>query len=424
MRGFFVSSAKSLRKFKEANLEGGIMLDHVEIGKELDLFIQSPIVGKGLPLLTENGTVIKRELIRYVEDLEISLGYKHSSTPVMGSKELFSISGHWSKYKEYMFHFDVSEDDVYALRPMTCPYHFQLYLRKLHSYRELPVRYAETAVLFRNEATGAIHGLNRIRQFTLSDGHIICREDQIEDEFMKALDLVKMIMDRLKIDDFWFRFSTHDPKNMEKYISTPSAWKSSEKLLKQILEKNELNYEDGPGEAAFYGPKLDVQLIDSLGREETLFTLQLDFALPERFGMSYIDEANQKVTPFVIHRSSIGCYERTIAHLLERTQGVLPFWLSPQQIAILPLSDSFIDYAFSVQKVLQDKGFRSIVDSSQETLGKRIRLASKKKIPVICVVGEKETESGSINVRLRNSKDTTDWSLDQLVSYCVSEKTS
>jgi len=394
------------------------MKDHVEIGRELDLFVQSPIVGKGLPLLTEYGTIIKRELIRFVEDREIALGYHHTMTPCLGSRELFSISGHWSKYREFMFICEADEDDLYALRPMTCPYHFQLYSRKKRSYRDLPIRYAETATLFRNEASGAIHGLNRIRQFTLSDGHILCRQDQIESEFIAALTLVTQIMNRLDIDDYWFRFSTHDPRNMEKYIDNPAAWEKSEALLGQILKKNDLPYVDGPGEAAFYGPKLDIQLRDALGREETLFTLQLDFALPERFGLTYIDENDQSVTPFAIHRSSIGCYERTIAHLLERTQGSLPFWLSPRQICILPVSDSCADYARTVRDLLTDSGFRVHVDSTAATLGS----ALKGRIPVICVVGKEEAVSGRVTVRLRHSPDTISITRDELAAFCVEQR--
>ncbi|WP_053228252.1 threonine--tRNA ligase [Spirochaeta cellobiosiphila] len=389
------------------------MKNHLQLGKELDLFIQSPTVGKGLPLLTEKGNCIKRSMIKLVEELEEKNGYLLTSTPLMASKNLYEISGHWDLYKEDMFVLEAGPEDYYALRPMTCPFQFQLYLRKKHSYKELPIRYSETSTLFRNEPTGSIHGLNRIRQFTLSDGHIICRFDQIEKEFLNCLDIINTIMAKLDFKNFWFRFSTRDPQKKNKYIENDSAWEKSESLLKSFLVKHNISYSDGKGEAAFYGPKLDIQMKDAEGREETLFTLQLDFALAERFGMTYTDENNKEEHPYIIHRSSIGCYERTLAHLLEIHQGALPFWLMPTQIMIIPVNDKHLDYALKVQDFLTDSKFRVEIDKRTETLGKRIREAVKIRTPYLIIIGEKEIATKTINVRKRGQKDSTQITLDQ-----------
>lgn len=377
------------------------MKDHVELGKALDLFIQSPLVGKGLPLLTPRGAAIRRELIRFVETEEIKRGYDYTATPFMADEGLYKVSGHWDLYRDNMFLIpSIDEKGTYlALRPMTCPFQFQIYKRKIHSYRDLPVRYGETSYLFRNEAGGAIHGLVRTRQFTLSEGHIICRPDQIESEFLEALGLVRFIMQKIGMTGFWYRFSKYDPNVTGKYIDDPEAWESSQALLKQILDKTGETYREAEGEAAFYGPKLDIQLKDAWGREETLFTLQLDFALPRRFEMSYLDSDGKERIPMVIHRSSIGCYERTMALLLEQYQGKLPFWMAPEQVRIIVLSPSASEYCRRLKEDLLEAEIRVTLDERNETISKKIRDAGEFLVPALAIVGEQERANGTVSLR-------------------------
>ncbi|MDI6738607.1 MAG: threonine--tRNA ligase, partial [Nanoarchaeota archaeon] len=315
--------------------------DHNKIGKQLDLFIISELVGKGLPLLPPKGATIKRILRRFIEDEELKRGYLFTETPVLARSELYKISGHLDHYKDSMFVFE-SNGEEFVLRPMTCPHQFMIYKSKLRSYRELPIRYAEVSTLFRNEQSGELHGLIRIRQFTLADAHIICRPDQLEEEFKGVVNLIQYVMGVLGFTDFWYRFSRWDPSKKGKYIDNPEAWKKSENIMKKILDEMKINYAEAAGEAAFYGPKLDIQMRNAFGKEDTMFTVQIDFALPERFKMVYTGEDGKEHTPLVIHRASIGCLERTMALLIEKYEGRFPLWLSPIQVKIMTLNDNCI----------------------------------------------------------------------------------
>ncbi|HOX09406.1 MAG TPA: threonine--tRNA ligase, partial [Candidatus Omnitrophota bacterium] len=311
--------------------------DHNKVGRALELFMTSDVVGQGLPLLMPKGAKIIQILERFIEDEEEKRGYLLTKTPYMAKSDLYRISGHWDHYKDHMFIIGSKDEEVLALRPMTCPFQFLIYKSKTRSYKDLPLRYTENAVLFRNEASGEMHGLTRIRQFTLADAHIVCMPEQLEDEFKKVLDLIKYVMKTLGIEDkIWYRFSKWDPNNKEKYIDNPKAWEESQAVMKKILDGIKLEYTEADGEAAFYGPKLDLQFKNVYGKEDTIITIQVDFALPERFNMAYIDRDGAEKTPMVIHRSSIGCYERTLAMLIENNGGAFPVWLSPVQAVIIP----------------------------------------------------------------------------------------
>lgn len=374
------------------------MRDHVELGKELDLFHQSPLVGKGLPLMTPRGSDVLRVMKRYIEDEELAQGYQFTSTPFLASADLYKVSGHWDLYRDNMFLIPEGEGDGLALRPMTCPFQFQIYNRRLHSWRDLPVRLAETSTLFRNEASGALHGLVRTRQFTLSEGHIICRPDQVEQEFLGALDLVRSVMRTVGIGEYWYRFSRWDPQNRGKYIDDPEGWARTEGILQTLLDKTGEAYVSAPGEAAFYGPKLDIQVRDAWGRDETLFTLQLDFALAQRFDMSYVGPDGQRLTPMIIHRSSIGCYERTLALLLELHQGRLPFWLAPEQVRVLVVGEGREASEQLLQR-LRREGIRCTLDEREESLGRKVRDARALMIPVLAIVGDREVQEGRVSWR-------------------------
>ncbi|MBN1798611.1 MAG: threonine--tRNA ligase [Spirochaetales bacterium] len=392
--------------------------DHVTLGRSLDLFYNHSAVGKGLPLLTPKGTIIKQILIRFVEDEEQRRGYRFTSTPVLAKEQLYKISGHLDHFKKNMFLIpDQDAKSTLVLRPMTCPHQFILYNRKKHSYRDLPVRYAETSTLFRNEASGTMYGLIRIRQFTLADGHIICRPDQVEQEFLECIKLVDYILQTLGLREYSFRFSKWDPQDKQKYIDNPEAWEESQKVLKKILDTAGVDYYEAEGEAAFYGPKLDVQMKNMWGKEETIFTIQLDFALAERFDMQYVAENGEEKRPMIIHRSSIGCYERTLAMLIERYQGRFPFWLSPEQVRVIPLNDGLERYARGIQEKLMKNGIRVSVDSRGETLQKRILWAQEEYVPVMLIVGNKEQRSGTVSLRLLNGKQVQDVPLQKLVRW-------
>lgn len=378
--------------------------DHAKLGRELDLFITHPAVGKGIPLFTPKGATVKRILQRWIEDEEIKRGYQYTSTPVISKIDIYKMSGHLDHYKDKMFIFKGHENDELALRPMTCPFQFLIYNSRQRSYKELPIKYAETSPLFRYEKSGELHGLMRIWQFTLADAHIICRPDQLENEFEDVLDLIQYIMKMLGFHDYWYRFSKWDPKNKEKYIDNPKAWNESEKILKKILDKSKLKYEEVVGDAAFYGPKLDIQMKNVYGKEDTIFTVQIDFALPERFDMKYIDENNRQVRPMVIHRSSIGCYERTMAMLIEKYAGAFPTWLAPVQAKVLTLTDDNIKYAEKTVKMLSDNGIRVEQDFKPETIQNKIRNAQLEKVPYTIVIGKKEEDAGTVAVRTRDGK--------------------
>ncbi len=393
--------------------EEAFQRDHNKLGRELDLFITSEPVGQGLPLLTPKGTTIFNTLVRWIEDEERKRGYQLTKTPYLAKSDLYKISGHWDHYRDGMFVIQ-DEDTELALRPMTCPFQFQIYNSRKRSYRDLPIRYNETSTLFRNETSGEMHGLIRLRQFTLSEGHLICRMDQLEEEFEGVLDLINHIMQTLDLTDYWYRFSKWDPEDKKgKYIDNPEAWNESQAVLKKILDKNKLEYVEADGEAAFYGPKLDIQMRNVFGKEDTIITVQIDFALPERFDMNYTDQHGKNVRPIIIHRSSIGCYERTLALLIEKYAGAFPAWLAPTQVMIIPVSEKFNDYGNQVLKQLSDKEIRVDIDVSDESLGKRIRNAEKAKTPYILVVGEKEQANESVAVRKRSEGDLGSQSIDE-----------
>ena len=376
---------------------------NVELGKELDLYLVSEIVGSGLPLLTPKGTVIHRELERFIVDEEIKRGYLHTSTPVLAKSDLYKISGHWQHYKENMFVLNVGEE-VFALRPMTCPFQFVIYKSKPRSYKELPLRYAEIASLFRNEKSGELMGLTRIRQFTLADAHIICRPDQLEAEFGRVIDLINYVTKVLKMEGLWYRFSKWDPQNKEKYIDNPKAWESTQKAMKKILDQLKLKYLEAENEAAFYGPKLDVQFKNIFGKEDTLLTVQIDFLAPERFDLTYVDEHNEKKQAMLIHRSSIGCLERTMAYLLEKTQGNLPLWLNPVQVKVVTVTDRAQAWAEQVVKVLWEQKIRVELDDRTETMGRKVREAQLEKVNYILTIGDKEVDTKTVAIRNRAGK--------------------
>lgn len=371
---------------------------NVEIGKELDLYIVSEIVGKGLPLLTPKGSIIRRELERFNVDEELKRGYVHTSTPIMAKADLYRVSGHWQHYKDSMFVLNVG-DEEFALRPMTCPFQFVIYKSRPRSYKELPIRYAEMADLFRNEQTGELRGLTRVRQFTLSDAHIICKPDQLEEEFGKVVDFVKYVMKTLGIE-VWYRFSKWDSKDKSnKYINNPAAWEASQKSMKKILDKLKIKYVEAEGEAAFYGPKLDLQYKDVYGKEDTLITIQIDFALPERYDLTYLDENNKPQRPMVIHRSSVGCIERTMSYILEKTQGRLPTWLSPVQVKVMSFTDKNIKSAEKLFNELKEAGIRCEIDINSAPVQGRVRDAEMQKINHIVVIGDREEKEGTLAVR-------------------------
>ena len=407
---------KKMSKIKMSTQKApGGLKSNVELGRDLDLYIVSEIVGGGLPLFTPKGTIIYRELKRFIEDEEIKRGYLYTKTPIMAKSDLYKISGHWQHYKEDMFSLNI-RGETFALRPMTCPFQFVLYKRKPRSYKELPIKYAEIADLFRNEKSGELRGLTRVRQFSLADAHVICTEAQLEKEFEEVLNLVKFVMKSLNVKDIWYRFSKGDIKNKEKYIDNPAAWKESEAKMKKILDKLKLKYVEAKGEAAFYGPKLDIQYKDVFGKEDTLITIQIDFALPENFDMTYKDENNKDKRPMVIHRSSIGALERIIAYLLEKTQGNLPLWLSPVQIKILPMTDKNIKFSGKIKQDLIEKGFRVEIDDREESMGKKVRDAQIEKVNYMITIGDKEEKSKTLAIRSRDGKVEYGVKIDDFVS--------
>lgn len=405
-------------------LEEAKKRDHNKLGREMKLFTTVDVIGQGLPLIMPNGVIIMQELQRWIEDEETKRGYVRTKTPLMAKSDLYKISGHWDHYKDGMFVLGDEEKDaeVMALRPMTCPFQFTVYNAEQHSYRDLPIRYAETSTLFRKEASGEMHGLTRVRQFTLSEGHIICTPEQLEDEFKEVVDLINYVMETLGIsEDISYRFSKWDPKDTEKYINNPEAWEATQNQMRTILDHLGIDYVEAEGEAAFYGPKLDIQAKNVHGKEDTIITVQIDFALGERLGMTYIDKDGEKKIPFVIHRSSIGCYERTIATLIEKYAGAFPTWMSPVQAKVLPLSDKYAEYADEVVKTLRKNGVRVEVDHRVEKIGYKIREARLERVPYILVVGEKEAANNEVSVRSRKNDDEGAIALDAFVSRITTE---
>lgn len=405
-------------------LEEAKRRDHNKLGRELGIFTTNENVGQGLPLLMPKGAKIIQVLQRWIEDEEEKRGYLLTKTPLMAKSDLYKISGHWDHYKDGMFVLGDEENDVevFGLRPMTCPFQYTIYNAEQHSYRDLPKRYAETSTLFRNEASGEMHGLIRVRQFTLADGHLIVTPEQLEDEFKGVVDLIKYVMTTLGIqDDITYRFSKWDPKNKEKYIDDPEAWEKTQNLMRDILNHLNIDFYEADDEAAFYGPKLDIQFKNVHGKEDTIITVQIDFAIAERFQMTYVDKDGEKKTPYIIHRSSIGCYERTLAMLIEKYAGALPTWLAPVQAKILPISDKYNDYAEEVSKTLLNKGVRVEVDYRAEKIGYKIREARLERSPYIIVVGEKEAENKEVSVRSRKNGDEGALSLESFVNRITQE---
>lgn len=408
-----------IKKLEEAKLR-----DHNKVGRELGLFMTDENIGQGLPLLMPKGARIIQLMQRFVEDEEQKRGYLLTKTPIMTKNNLFVISGHWDHYKDKMFYIgdeDV-DDEILCLRPMTCPLQFTIYKNGLKSYRDLPVRYAETAIEFRKEASGEMHGLTRIRQFTLSDGHIICMPSQLEEEFKGAVDLIKYLIGVLGLEnDVTYRFSRRNPDEPDKYVGTKADWDKAEGAMKQILAYLNIEHTEAFGEAAFYGPKLDIQGKNVHGKEDTLFTVQIDFALASRFGMIYIDEQGEKANPIIIHRSSIGCYERTLAMLIEKYNGAFPMWLAPEQVRVLSLTDRTIQNVFDIKDLLSTYGLRVEVDVRSEKLGRKIRDAQMEKIPYVLVVGDKEAESGCVSVRHRQDGDLGCMSVEDFAKKAILE---
>ncbi len=405
-------------------LEEAKSRDHNKVGRELGLFMTDENIGQGLPLIMPKGARIIQIMQRFVEDEEQKRGYLLTKTPIMTKNNLFITSGHWDHYKDKMFYIgdeDV-DDEILCLRPMTCPFQFTIYKNGLKSYRDLPVRYAETAIEFRKEASGEMHGLTRIRQFTLSDGHIVCTPDQLEQEFQGAVDLIKYLIGILGLqDDVSYRFSRWDPKDADKYVGTAEDWDKVESTMQQILNDLHIDYTEAWGEAAFYGPKLDVQGKNVHGKEDTLFTVQIDFSLATRFDMIYIDENGEKARPLIIHRSSIGCYERTLAMLIEKYNGAFPMWLAPEQVRVLSLTDRTIDKVKEVRNRLFDLGLRAEADVRSEKLGKKIREAQLDKVPYIIVIGDKEAEQNLISVRHRTEGDLGTMTVEEFVAKALLE---
>ena len=396
--------------------------DHRKIGKELELFTTNQDVGAGLPLWLPNGAVIRRELERYIVDKEVSMGYDHVYTPIMANVDFYKKSGHWDHYQEDMFPpMDVGNESL-VLRPMNCPHHMMIYKNSRHSYRELPIRIAELGMMHRYEASGAVSGLQRVRGMTLNDAHIFVRPDQIKEEFKRVVNMILDVYEDFGFKDYTFRLSYRDPEDKEKYFDDDEMWNRAQAVLKEVIDEMELPYEEAIGEAAFYGPKLDVQVKTAMGKEETLSTAQLDFLLPERFDLTYIGKDGDEHRPVVIHRGVISTMERFTAFLIEETKGVFPTWLAPNQVEIIPVNvDLHYDYARLLQDELKSQGVRVHIDDRNEKMGYKIREAQMKKIPYQLVVGDKEVENQEVNVRQYGSKDSKTVEKDEFIWNLVDE---
>jgi threonyl-tRNA synthetase len=402
-------------------LEEAKKRDHRKLGKELKMFAFSQEIGPGLPLWLPNGAKLRRIMERYIVDLEERLGYQHVYTPVLANVELYKISGHWEHYQENMFPIMAMDNEELVLRPMNCPHHMMVYKSEMRSYRDLPIRIAELGTMHRYEASGALTGLHRVRAMTLNDAHIFCRPDQIKEEFARVVKLIQKVYEDFGIKEYRFRLSYRDPNDKEKYFPDDQMWEMSQRMLKEVVEELDLPYFEAEGEAAFYGPKLDVQIKTALRREETLSTAQLDFLLPQRFGLEYVGEDGQKHRPVVIHRGIISTMERMTAFLLENFAGALPTWLSPEQARVIPVSPVFEEYANEVKERLLDAGIRAEADNRNEKLGYRIREAQLEKIPFMLIVGEQEKTNGSVSVRKRGEGDIGSQTVDEFIAYIRNE---
>ena len=406
-------------------LEEAKLRDHNKIGRELEYFTTVDVIGQGLPIMLPKGARTIQLLQRFVEDEEQKRGYLLTKTPLMAKRELYKISGHWDHYLDGMFVMGDPEDEekeCFALRPMTCPFQYQVFLNKMRSYRDLPMRLGETSTLFRNEDSGEMHGLIRVRQFTISEGHLILRPEQLEEEFKGCLELAKFMLDTVGLgDDVTYRFSQWDPNRKDKYEGTEEQWNEAQALMGKILDHLGVEYVIGIDEAAFYGPKLDIQMKNVHGKEDTLITIQIDMLLAKKFGMEYVDVDGEKKTPYIIHRTSLGCYERTLALLLEKFAGAMPLWLSPEQIRIIPISERLREPAMEVTSKLQAAGFRASCDDRNEKMGYRIREAQLEKIPYMLIIGDKEVEEGTVSVRRRGGIDMGSMTLDSFIAMAKEE---
>ena len=399
--------------------------DHNKIGRELEFFTTVDSIGQGLPILLPKGSRVIQLLQRWVEDTEQKRGYLLTKTPLMAKRELYKISGHWDHYLDGMFVMGDPDDytkECFALRPMTCPFQYQVFLNKKRSYRDLPMRLGETSTLFRNEDSGEMHGLIRVRQFTISEGHLILRPDQLAVEFKGCLELAKYCLETVGLwEDCTFRFSQWDPNRTDKYEGTAEQWNEAQEIMGQLLDEIGLDYEIGIDEAAFYGPKLDIQCKNVFGKEDTIVTIQIDMLLAKKFGMEYVDSNNQMATPYIIHRTSLGCYERTLALILEKYAGALPLWLSPTQATIVPINSEFDEYAKEIQAKMLEKGIRVTVDTRNETMGKRIREAQLEKVNYVLVVGANEKEAGTVSLRARGGINLGAMSIDEMLQKLTEE---
>lgn len=406
-------------------LEEAKKRDHNKLGRELELFTTVDIIGQGLPILLPKGARVIQILQRFVEDEEQRRGYLLTKTPFMAKRDLYKISGHWDHYRDGMFIMgdpDDEEADVFALRPMTCPFQFMAYLNRARSYRDLPMRFNETSTLFRNESSGEMHGLIRLRQFTISEGHLACRPDQVEDEFRGCLDLAKYFLTAIGLEnDVTYRFSKWDENDTDKYIGSKESWEATQSMMRTILHDLDVNFTEADGEAAFYGPKLDIQIKNVHGKEDTLITIQIDFQLAERFGMTYVDADGEKKYPYVIHRTSMGCYERTLALLIEKYAGALPTWIAPVQVRLLAMTDRTHGAAQELKQKLEGLGLRVETDLRSEKIGFKIREAQMQKIPYMLIVGDKEVENGVVAVRARKDGDLGTMTLEQFESRILNE---
>ena len=389
--------------------EEALKRDHNKLGRELEFFTTVDSIGQGLPILLPKGARTLQALQRWIEDEEQKRGYLLTKTPLMAKSDLYKISGHWDHYRDGMFILGDPDDEskeCFALRPMTCPFQYQAYLNRQRSYRDLPMRLGETSTLFRNEDSGEMHGLIRVRQFTISEGHLVLRPDQLEEEFRGCFELANYCLETLGLkEDATFRFSQWDPNNTAKYEGTPEQWETAQKVMGEILDDLGIDYEVGIDEAAFYGPKLDIQVKNVFGKEDTLITIQIDMLLAQKFGMYYIDENGEKALPYIIHRTSMGCYERTLALLIEKYAGALPTWMAPEQVRFLPVTDRAFDYCAELARKLELQGYRVDVDYRNEKIGKKIREATIEKVPYMLVVGDRDMENGTVSPRHRSGED-------------------
>ena len=395
--------------------------DHRKIGKELDLFMTHELVGSGLPMYLPNGATVRRLLERYIQDKEIKLGYKHVYTPSLANVDLYKTSGHWDHYKGDMFPVMKMENEELVLRPMNCPHHMLIYKNKLRSYRDLPIRIGELAHDFRYEASGSVCGLERVREMCQNDAHLFVRPDQIKDEFKKVVDLILSVYKDFGFENYTFRLSLRDKNDKEKYFDDDEMWNTAESQLREILKQMNLNFYEAEGEAAFYGPKLDVQIKTAIGHDITISTCQLDFLLPQRFDLEYIGEDGKEHRPVVIHRAILGSFDRFLAFLIEETKGAFPLWLSPVQVKILTISDKFINYAENIKKELEETGVRCELDDRNEKIGYKIREAQLQKVPYMIIIGEKEVQSNAVGVRTRTDGDIGDIDKKEFIEKINSE---